>query len=59
MRVGLCYFLLVLTVFGGSLSAQTTTSAPTKGATQDAMDRACSRSPCLNWRRCTEAISTP
>jgi amidase len=39
MRVGLCYFLLVLTVFGGSLSAQTTTSSPTKGAAQDAMDR--------------------
>ena len=39
MRVGLCYFLLVLAVFGASLSAQTTTSSPTKGATQDAMDR--------------------
>ena len=38
MRVGLCYFLLVLAVFGASLSAQTTTSH-TKGTTQDAMDR--------------------
>ena len=39
MRVGLCYFLLVLIVFGGSLSAQTTTSSPAKGVPQDAMDR--------------------
>ena len=39
MRVGLCYFLIVLIVFGGSLSAQTTTSSPVKGVPQDAMDR--------------------
>jgi amidase len=39
MRFGLSCFLLVLTVFAGSLSAQTTTSSPAKGAPQDAMDR--------------------
>jgi amidase len=39
MRVGLWYFLVVLTVFGGSLNAQTAARAATKSTLQDSMDR--------------------
>jgi amidase len=39
IRVGLWYFFVVLTVFGGSLSAQTAAPTTTKASTQDAMDR--------------------
>jgi Asp-tRNA(Asn)/Glu-tRNA(Gln) amidotransferase A subunit family amidase len=39
IRVGFRYFLVVLTIAGGSLSAQTTAVSSAKGASQRAMDR--------------------
>ncbi|HWZ01519.1 MAG TPA: amidase [Edaphobacter sp.] len=39
IRVGFRYFLVLLTVAGGALSAQTTAASSAKGASQRAMDR--------------------
>jgi amidase len=39
IRVGFCYFLIVLTVAGGSLHAQATDSSMSKSASQHAVDR--------------------
>jgi amidase len=39
IRVGFWYFLVVLTIFGGSLNAQPAAASPTKNASQSAMDR--------------------
>jgi amidase len=39
IRVGFCYFLIVLTVAGGSLHAQATGSSMSKSASQHAVDR--------------------
>jgi amidase len=39
IRVGLCYFVIVLTVAGGSLHAQATASSTSKSASQHAIDR--------------------
>jgi amidase len=39
IRVGFWYFLVVLTVAGGSLNAQTLAASPAKSASQNSMDR--------------------